>query len=648
LESGSDQPFDDLGDPKELPSLAFQVNPSVTAISDAETGRFIEVSDGFCETSGYERDQVIGKSAFELNLFAEPEKAQLVRDTVLRTGKARDVEVAIRTSSGRIRTGLLSIDLIDVRGTPYLLTIMHDVTDQMSVERDLRIKNRALESAVFGIGMTDLEGRVTYVNEAVLQLWGYDSKEEILGRALPEFFEGDSILQTMAALRAGEGISGEDVGKRKDGSVFPLQFSASVIMDEGGIPICTFGSFVDITARRKAEEERLALEGQIQKSQRLESLGVLAGGIAHDFNNILMGVMANAELALMDLAPESPVRKNLAEIVASARRAADLAKQMLAYSGRGSFVVETLDIRTLLEEMAHLLGASIAKGVALRYEFGQDVPPCEGDATQLRQIVMNLIINASEAIGDRGGVISINTGVMGCDRAYLSETYLDEALPEGLYTYFEVTDNGEGMDDHTQAKMFDPFFTTKFTGRGLGLAAVLGIVRGHRGAVKILSAVGKGTTIRILLPAYQGTIESVEERHTKRSMSVGGTALLIDDEPAVRGAAKMMLERLGFQVVTANNGREAVDIFKADPERFLFVILDLTMPEMSGERCLGYLQRIRKDVCVILTSGFSKEEVASRFAGKGLAGFIQKPFQLSALTEVLQACVKPRPGGTAS
>ena len=276
----------------------------------------------------------------------------------------------------------------------------------------------------------------------------------------------------------------------------------------------------------------------------------------------------------------------------------------------------------------------------LKCEFGQDVPPIEGEAIQIRQIVMNLIINASEAIGDRGGVISINTGVMRCDRAYLAETYPDDNLAEGLYSYFEVADTGSGMEDQTRAKMFDPFFTTKFTGRGLGLAAVLGIVRGHKGAMKISSAVGEGTTIRILLPASLCASESVEERHAEPLTSVRGTALLIDDEAAVRSVAKIMLERLGFQAVAASSGREAVEVFKADPERFLFVLLDLTMPEMSGEQCLGHLQGIREDVCVILISGYNEEEVASRFVGKGLAGFVQKPFQLSSLSEVLADCVR--------
>jgi PAS domain S-box-containing protein len=634
--------LDEARDREQLLQLAFRANPNIVAISQAETGRFVEVSDGFCETIGFERHEVIGRSSLEFELFADPEQRLQVLATVKETGRAQNVEVAVRTRDGQIRNGLFSVDLIDIHGAPYLLTIMQDMTDQLRVERDLRVKDRALESAIFGIGMTDLEARVTYVNHAILQMWGFDSKDELLGRALPEFFEGDGVYRTMEALSAGEGISGEDLGKRKDGSVFPVQFSASVIKDQGGLPLCTFGSFVDITARKKAEEERLALEVQIQNTQKLESLGVLAGGIAHDFNNLLMGVLGNADVALTDLAPESPLRKQLEDIITAARRAADLAKQMLAYAGRGKFVVEILDLEAVIGEMTHLLEVSIATGVELKFEFGQEVPPIQGEATQIRQIVMNLVTNASEAIDDGGGTVSISTGVVYCDQAELAGTYLNDNLAPGPYSYFEVKDTGSGMDEQTQSKMFDPFFTTKFTGRGLGLAAVLGIVRGHEGAVKISSAVDEGTAVRIFLPAHQGAVKSTEERSTELLTPGGGTVLLVDDEAGVRSVAKMMLERLGFQVLTASNGREALSVFKTDPERFCCVLLDLTMPEMNGEQCLGELQRIDENARVILTSGYSEQEVTSRFAGKGLAGFIQKPFRLGSLTAVLEACLKPK------
>ena len=259
----------------------------------------------------------------------------------------------------------------------------------------------------------------------------------------------------------------------------------------------------DISTAKRAVKERERLHAQLQHAQKLESLGVLAGGIAHDFNNLLMSVLGNAEMALWDLAPESPARADLQAISAAAKRAADLAKQMLAYSGKGKFVIEPLNLSKLVADMAHLLEVSISKKVTLKYNFPESLPLVDGDATQIRQIVMNLIINASEAVGEKSGVINVTTGVMEADHAYLSETYLDEGLEEGYYIYLEVADTGHGMDRETVEKIFDPFFTTKFTGRGLGLAAVLGIVRGHRGALKVYSQPKHGTTFKVLFPCSE-------------------------------------------------------------------------------------------------------------------------------------------------
>ncbi|GAG07392.1 unnamed protein product, partial [marine sediment metagenome] len=272
-----------------------------------------------------------------------------------------------------------------------------------------------------------------------------------------------------------------------------------------------------------------------------------------------MAILGNADLALSGLAPESPARESLEEIEAAAKRAADLARQMLAYSGKGRFAVAAIHLRRLVEEMAHLLEASISKKAILKYDFAQSLPAIKADPTQIRQVVMNLITNASEAIGDDQGVISISTGVLECDRKYLSETYLDEQLPEGAYAYFEVADTGCGMDAKTLGKIFDPFFTTKFTGRGLGLAAVLGIMRGHNGALKVHSEPGKGTTFRVLFPCLDRPPEPSEKEAARTDPWRGsGTILLVDDEQPVRAVAKRMLERAGFTVLTAANGREAL------------------------------------------------------------------------------------------
>jgi PAS domain S-box-containing protein len=396
--------------------------------------------------------------------------------------------------------------------------------------------------------------------------------------------------------------------------------------------------FDDITHAKKEEEERRSLERQVQQAQKLESLGVLAGGIAHDFSNLLVAVMGNADLALAEMSPASPARESIKEIEKASQRAAELCRQMLAYSGKGRYVVECLDLAAVVKEMAHMLEVSISKKALLKYRFTPGMPPVKADATQLRQVIMNLIINASEAIGEKSGVITITVGAMTCDRAYLSDVYLDETLEEGLYVTLEVSDTGIGMDEQTRRKIFDPFFTTKFAGRGLGLAAVLGIVRGHRGALKVYSEPGRGSTFKVLLPAAEG--ESEREKGAAAvngaAWKGSGTVLLVDDEESVRSLGRRMLERLGYTVVTACDGREALSIFGREGAVFSIVILDLTMPHLDGEQAFRALKQIDPRVKVIISSGYNEQEVTQTFAGKGLAGFIQKPYTMAMLTAALQ------------
>ncbi|KAB0664102.1 transporter substrate-binding domain-containing protein [Oryzomonas japonica] len=391
----------------------------------------------------------------------------------------------------------------------------------------------------------------------------------------------------------------------------------------------------NIEDRKRVESERLKLEQQLLHAQKLESLGVLAGGIAHDFNNILMTIMGNADLALMRITPESTAVENLRRIENAAAQAADLAKQMLAYSGKGKFVVEYINVNSLLTEMLHMLEVSISKSAVLRLNLAKDLPRVEADTTQMRQIIMNLIINASEAIGDTSGVIAVTTGCMDCDAGYLKDTWLDEDITAGPYVYLEIADTGCGMDKETLAKIFDPFFTTKFTGRGLGMAAVLGILRGHKGAIKIYTEPGKGTTFKILLPADSRPAEPAGHDSGRNDWHGAGKVLLVDDDETILGIGSEMLEELGFSTTTARDGMEAVALFKETPD-IAFVILDLTMPHMNGEQCFRELRRIRPDVKVIMSSGYNEQEVTQKFAGKGLAGFIQKPYRLSALQEALR------------
>ncbi|MDD2733384.1 MAG: response regulator [Desulfuromonadaceae bacterium] len=477
-------------------------------------------------------------------------------------------------------------------------------------------------------------------NTVAHRLLGY-SREEFAALTITEFDEGKSaaeLADTTEILRRKGTATFETIHRTKNGELRSMLITLRLIeLAEQPIILALHH---DITDRKRLEEERRHLEQQMLHAQKLESLGVLAGGIAHDFNNILMAIIGNADLALMRINRESPAVENLHRIEQAAARAADLAKQMLAYSGKGKFVVENLDLNILLEEMLHMLEVSISKKAIIRLHPHPHLPSVEADATQMRQIIMNLVINASEAIGDKSGVIAITTGCMDCNRSYLKDVWLDENLADGLYVYLEIADSGCGMDRETLSKLFDPFFTTKFTGRGLGMAAVLGIVRGHKGAIKVYSEPDKGTTFKILLPASGKPADMFNVDGPADEAPLSGTVLLVDDEETIRGIGAEMLGELGFTVVTAADGREALEIFTSRDD-IVIVLLDLTMPHMDGEQCFRELRRLDPAVKVIMSSGFNEQEVTGMFIGKGLTGFIQKPYRLSTLNNTLREALLP-------
>jgi signal transduction histidine kinase/CheY-like chemotaxis protein len=424
---------------------------------------------------------------------------------------------------------------------------------------------------------------------------------------------------------------------RPDGAERWIYTRGHVRRDESGKAIGMLGAAIDITSRKQAEAERVTMERKLQDTQKLESLGILAGGIAHDFNNLLTGVLGNASLARMDLPDTSPVQPFLKQIENSALRAADLCRQMLAYSGKGRFVVQRVSLSHLVEESVALLQVSISKDATIRMALTNPLPPVKADVTQLRQILMNLVMNASDAIGDRGGVIEIKTGVIEADAAYLATTHLSPVLPGGPYVFLEVKDTGIGMDAETQKRIFDPFFTTKFTGRGLGLAAVLGIVRGHQGALKVTSGPGHGSSFILLLPQAEGEAEDLSFPRLRRSEWRGeGRVLVVDDEETVRRVSTQMLKSMGLECVAATDGRQALDLFTAHPGAFDLVLLDLTMPKLDGAETFVELRRLDPNIPIILMSGYNEQDAVSKLGRQDMAGFIQKPLQREELQDILR------------
>jgi len=564
--------------------------------------------------------------------------------TVLAQGSARSEWAHFKHDADR--TPLLTeviITLIRVAGRPMFHAAIRDITDRKRAEEALaesEKKYRAIfERAAEGILIADFETRrFRYANPAICRMLGY-TLDELRALRVHDIHPSADLPRVLAEFDAeshgDKSLAMSVPCRRKNGTVFFADISASAVVLDG--TACNLGFFVDITERTRAEEERLRLEAQMLQAQKLESLGLLAGGIAHDFNNLLMAILGNVELAMQDGAGGAVARPLLEDVSTAARHAADLCRQLLAYSGRGRFVVTNVDLSALLTEMRQMLEMPVARKESFRYRLAERLPAIEADVSQIRQVVMNLVINASEAMGEKAGTITVTTGARYCDASYLEKTRFAHDLRPGHYVYLEVADTGCGMDAATVDRIFDPFFTTKFTGRGLGLAAVLGIVRGHKGALDVHSEPRRGTTFTLLFPAAAASAEpAAAPSDAARSWQGSGVVLLVDDEPAVRDVARRMLERLGFVVLTADDGDRALDVFRGNVERIRCVILDLTMPRLGGEETLRELRRIDPGVRVLLSSGHNEQDVIGRFTGEEISGFIQKPYQLDSLGTILR------------
>ena len=477
----------------------------------------------------------------------------------------------------------------------------------------------------------DEQMKVIYISVGVESLTGYPAADFISGavhfRELIHPEDLDRVRKvTVAGLAARENIEVEYRLFTRDGAERWVLSRGRGIYSIDGRPLFLEGLAIDITARKQAEQAKLAMERRLLESQKLESLGLLAGGIAHDFNNILTGILGNASLARLKLGENAPALANVHKIELASARAAELCQQMLSYSGRSSFMIEAVDLSRLVQETLPLLNVSLGARARLHLDFSPRPTVAMADATQLRQIVMNLVINAADAMGEHTGDIHVTTGVRSFDRAYLQASNEGETLEAGDYVFLEVRDTGCGMTPETMARIFDPFFTTKFAGRGLGLAAVRGIVRGHKGALHVTSTLGKGSIFTLLLPP--SLTQPVDATHpvSTTPSEYTGNVLVIDDEAPVREAAAELLRTFGFTTVIAQDGAEGIAQFALNPSSYVLVLLDLTMPTLSGEETLTTLRAISPTVRVLLISGYSDNSRATRLAGVGPLRFMQKPF----------------------
>ena len=487
----------------------------------------------------------------------------------------------------------------------------------------------------------DRDGKLVFFNQVLCAFLGKPEKE-LLGTPLQDSMPPDAadlfvkLLEQTDSKVVPVGFEWECVGP---GRRTVLEASISLIRDSKNRHAGFRGIIRDITTRREAHEEREAFQRRMLQTQKLESLGILAGGVAHQFNNMLMGILGYAELVREDLEEGSEAHSLMGELEDIARRAADLTAQMLAYSGRGTVAVESLDLSRVVKEIESLLRSTLGSGVSLRVELGDGLDPTRGDAVQIRQILVNLVTNASEALPN-GGKVLVSTGTIRLDKTDLDAMTGGSEVQEGNYVYLEVRDNGCGLGGSDPERIFEPFYTTKFTGRGLGLPTVQGIVRSHGGAVWVRSGKEVGTVATVYLPVVAAELEREEvpqEVETRPSLS--GFVMVVDDEEIVLNVTRFSLKKMGYEVITFDNGIDAVEEYRRSWKNISVIVLDLTMPEMSGEDVFKAMVEVNPDVQVVLTSGFTEHEVGKIFTEQNLVKFLQKPYRPIELQEVVQAVI---------
>ncbi len=596
--------------------------------------------------------EVIGKKIGDLlEYLDEPGR---LRQAVRKQKRVRNFEYRYRTLAGQVRWVYHnSYEVTDAEGETCVQVIAQDITELKETSRALaaseaRFRTLA-EHSVLGIGVVQRDPlRLVFANEALAKMLGVTQESlvrapvaELLGRLSPA--DQDTLRNLFSAKGTRADVVGDLCLQREDGQVRWIAPAFSDIVFDG-LPAVQV-TVVDTTERRQVEERRRVLEEQMRHVQKLESLGVLAGGIAHDFNNLLVGILGNADLAERRLGRDDEVQQRLAEIRKASRRAATLCKQLLAYSGRSRMVAGPFDLNALVLETAELLKLSVSKKALLAYDLQADLPPAHGDPSHMQQVLMNLIINASEALGERSGSILLSTGLAAFARQELDCAHFGRDLQPGTFLFIEVSDTGEGMDEETRKRIFEPFFTTKFTGRGLGLAAVLGIVRGHHGAMLVDSDPGRGSTFRVLLPPSSDPLRPSEPpRSSLAHPSHRGTVLVVDDEDAARLTICALARELGFQVIEAVHGADALRAFEQAPDRITLVILDVLMPESDGRECFVELRRRSLSVPVLFNSGHGEEAVSSLVASDPHARFLQKPYDLVTLQQAIDGLLGTRTG----
>ncbi len=671
------------GGPRRLEAFAADPLPGETAIptadwramldsihdgvlvQDSTTGRTLHANAAACRMYGYDLPSLLARSLHDLSAGTPPHDEPGARQWLARAGRdgPQVFEWLARRADGSVFWVEVAIRVVPEEGRSY--ATVRDISrrkalaaeQERAVEalRESEERLRLLLGRMPGVAIQGCgpDGTVRYWNHASEELYGYSAAEAI-GRRLVALIVPPPLRDEMQftlhqILVTGQSLPpGELQLQRKDGTRVPVFSSHCVLQIPGAGPELYRLDF-DLRERKQAESERLELERKLLHGRKLESLGALAGGVAHDFNNLLTGVLGNLELVRSEVPLSDSRRAPIDDAIEAARRAARLTHQMLAYAGRTPFHLQRLDLSAVVRDQEALLHAALTGRANLEFDLAADLPEIEADPSQLLQAVINLVTNAAESIGVEPGTIELRTyPVSDCTEERLAASLVAEKIAPQEFVALEVADTGRGMDTATAHRVFDPFFSTKFAGRGLGLPVVLGIVRAHRGALFIDSLPGQGCVVTILLPVARGHgVPPPGDSAAGRPRPLRGLLLVVDDEEAVRRIAQRMAQRLGLEVLTANDGETAVELCRAHAGSIGCALIDLTMPGMDGAECLRALRELCPGLAAVLTSGCAEVEIANRCQAAGFSGFLAKPFSFEQFASAVATLAAARPRGLA-
>ena len=590
---------------------------------------------------GYNKQDAIGRNLIDLIIPSEmkDDVAKAIRE-MAESGRPIPSEELLLMHKDGSRVPVISHHaIVKVPGCDqehFCLDV--DITERKRIERELFFKENIIKSSSCAIATCDLEGNMTYGNPFFQKLWGFDGPGDFLGKPFRNFWLlGDQEEDIMRRLQSEGTWAGELKGRKKDGNLFDVQVSAATVLDDSGNPSALTSTSIDIT-------ERKGIEAQFQQFQKTQSLARMAGAIAHHFNNQLSVVMGNLELFLIDLPSDAKNRENLLRSMMAAQKATVVSRQMLIYLGQTPGKHEPMDLPRVCRQSLSLVQTVIPKGLIVKIDFPDSGPVIRADEGQINQVLANLITNAWESISDNQGTIGLAISTVSRADIPTSKRFPMGWQPKHIpHACLEVSDTGCGVKGMDIEKLFDPFFTTKFTGRGMGLAVVLGIVKAHAGCITVDSESGSGSTFRIYLAISMEKIPRQQEKeaaaHARKS-EISGAVLLIEDEEMIRDMAKTMLIRFGYTVIEAQDGVEAVEIFQQRQNEICCVLSDLTMPRMDGWETLAALRKIRADIPVILASGHNKDVVMAGDHPEQPQTFLYKPYSMSALKEALAKAMR--------